>query len=143
MEEQNIENKRKKTIDIEKLKNTIVWLTVLIFVVTLVPYLLLWPSRGFSSLNTSVPTVVILSVLVILGFVVHELIHGVTWACFAEHGWRSISFGVFWKQLMPYCHCDDPLRLRHYVIGALMPCFIIGILPVIVAYIIGDCICFR
>ena len=67
----------------------------------------------------------------IAGIVVHELVHGITWAMFAKRGWKSISFGMIWKMLTPYCHCDEPLKVREYIIGALMPLLVVGVIPMI------------
>lgn len=72
-------------------------------------------------------------VVLILGAAVHELVHGIVWAHYAKSGWRSISFGVMWKALAPYCHCSEPLKVPDYRCGALAPLFIVGILPAIVA----------
>lgn len=49
------------------------------------------------------PLLTFLSVFVALmaGIVVHELIHGLTWAYFAKKGFKSIRFGVFWEMLTP------------------------------------------
>lgn len=69
----------------------------------------------------------------IVGIVVHELIHGLTWAMYAKTGFKSISFGVMWKMLTPYCQCSEPLKVSHYSIGALMPLIVLGILPSIAA----------
>lgn len=74
---------------------------------------------------------VICSFAFLPGIALHELIHGIVWASFAKSGWKSISFGVIWKVLCPYCHCDEPLKLRPYIIGALMPLFVLGVLPLI------------
>ncbi|WP_044208726.1 DUF3267 domain-containing protein [Flammeovirga sp. OC4] len=74
----------------------------------------------------------------ILGIVVHELIHGITWAIFAKKGFKSIKFGVLWKVLTPYCHCKEPLYVRQYIIGAITPALFLGILPSLVAIMIGD-----
>lgn len=71
------------------------------------------------------------------GIIIHELIHGITWARYAPGGWKSISFGVMWKMLTPYCHCDKPLKVRHYVLGALAPLVALGILPIVT----GLCFC--
>lgn len=72
------------------------------------------------------------------GIVVHELIHGVTWALFTSRGFRSIRFGVIWKMLTPYCHSKESLRARHYRLGAIMPAIVLGFLPVIAAYFTGS-----
>ncbi len=77
-------------------------------------------------------------VVLIAGMVVHELVHGITWAHYCKNGWRSISFGVIWKYLMPYCHCSEPLSVPHYRIGALMPLYVVGILPLIVSPFINS-----
>tara|TARA_R110002050_G_scaffold221441_1_gene357308 strand:+ start:105708 stop:106295 length:588 start_codon:yes stop_codon:yes gene_type:complete len=72
------------------------------------------------------------------GIIAHELIHGIFWSLFAEHGFNSIRFGVMWKMLTPYCHCKEPLQIKHYIIGALMPAVILGLFPAIVGIAIGD-----
>lgn len=69
--------------------------------------------------------------------VAHELIHGITWALFAKRGFRAISFGVIWKYLTPYCHCDEPLTKLHYMLGAFMPCLLLGIVPAVLSVVLG------
>lgn len=63
------------------------------------------------------------------GIVVHELIHGLFLGMFATTGYRSISFGIHWKMLTPYCHCSEAMQARHYRIGLMMPLALQGILP--------------
>ncbi|KEH97129.1 metalloprotease family protein [Clostridium massiliodielmoense] len=41
--------------------------------------------------------------IVFVGIVVHESIHGITWAVFCKKKWRAIGFGVDWSTLTPYC----------------------------------------
>ena len=74
----------------------------------------------------------------IVAIVVHELIHGLTWATFAPRGLRSIKFGIMKKYLNPYCHCSDPLPRNGYVLGCLMPGIATGLIPAIVALAIGS-----
>ena len=76
--------------------------------------------------------------VLIVGVVLHELIHGLTWAMFAKSGFKSIRFGVVWKFLTPYCHCKEPLLVKHYMIGALMPALLLGLLPSIIALFTGN-----
>ena len=66
------------------------------------------------------------------------VIHGLTWACFAKNGWKSISFGVWWKVLTPYCHCNEPMPIPNYMIAAMMPCIVLGVIPAVVALFIGS-----
>ncbi len=58
--------------------------------------------------------------------VIHELIHGISWAIFAENHFRDIEFGVVWKYLTPYCTCAAPLNKKSYIIGGAMPTVILG-----------------
>lgn len=76
--------------------------------------------------------------LMILGIVIHELIHGIIWAKFAKEGFKSIKFGVLWKMLTPYCHCKEPLNVRQYILGAIAPAIILGLLPAVIAIMIGN-----
>ena len=66
-----------------------------------------------------------LAILVLL--VVHECIHGLTWSLFAPNHFASISFGVIWKALTPYCTCNAPLKRWQYVLGTAMPTLVLGV----------------
>ncbi len=69
--------------------------------------------------------------------VVHELIHGAVFACFAKDGIRSVAFGVIWSMLTPYCTCRESLKRKHYMLAILAPTVVLGILPAAVALAIG------
>lgn len=59
--------------------------------------------------------------------IVHEGLHGITWAFFAKEKWRSISFGVIPASMVAYCHCSEPLKKHQIVLGSLMPTIILGL----------------
>lgn len=107
-------------------------------------YLLRWgstvPDRISDAFNLPGIQSIGISMLVVLvlGIVAHELIHGITWALFAKQGFRSIRFGVMWKYATPYCHCKEPLTVQHYIIGGIMPAILTGFLPCIVAIFTGN-----
>ena len=69
-----------------------------------------------------------LSGLLIVSIVVHELIHGITMG----------AFGIIVQYLTPYCSCKEPLRKHQYILGLLMPCIVLGIIPMILALIFGS-----
>ena len=138
MEEKEIKG-RKVTIDI--VKANVFGMVVLIVsaIAFFVPFVLIWKGRKpTNELVGGVSEWGLSFVLLIVGVVVHELIHGVTWACYAKSGWKSISFGVMWKFLTPYCHCSEPMHVRGYIMGAMMPCVILGIVPAVAALCIGS-----
>ncbi len=64
--------------------------------------------------------------------VLHELVHGITWAAFAENHFKSISFGIMLEMLTPYCNCSEPLKKWQYIVGSLMPLLVVGMIPAII-----------
>lgn len=40
--------------------------------------------------------------------------------------------------LTPYCHCKEPLKVKHYIAGALMPAIILGIIPSLISILTGN-----
>ena len=70
--------------------------------------------------------------------VVHELIHGVSWAIFTEHHFGDIAFGFMKQYLTPYCACAVPLSKGQYIFGALMPLLLVGIMPMIIGILSGS-----
>lgn len=83
---------------------------------------------------------VLLSVLVLT--VVHEVIHGITWAIFAKEHLHSIRFGMISTMLMPYCTCNAALTRIQYNLGVLSPTIVIGFIPAITAIILNNYILF-
>ena len=118
-----------------------------VMVLLLVPYIWLWPEQ-FSSetiaglVKTHGARILLLPLLMMLvfipGAVVHELLHGLTWAVFCKRGIKSIKYGVYWKSLTPYCHCEEVLPLRPYVLGGMMPGLVMGILPAVAGIFWGN-----
>jgi hypothetical protein len=82
--------------------------------------------------------ILIFSVSYILLIIVHEGLHGLTWAYSCKDKWKSIRFGFELKTLTPYCHCMEPLTKNQYILGALTPLLITGIIPYIVCVAIGN-----
>ena len=78
------------------------------------------------------------AVAILAGIVVHELVHGVTWALFGRKPWSSIKFGFQTRTLTPYCHLTEPVEINAYRIGAFMPGLMVGIVPFIYSLQSGD-----
>lgn len=72
-------------------------------------------------------------VLFMAGIIIHELIHGTVWAIFAKGHLKAIQFGFMMEYLTPYCCCMEMLPKVPYVIGALAPTVLLGILPCLTA----------
>ena len=107
-------------------------------------YMFLWPDQftaegllqNYRVWGVSLP--VLLFGLFIPGAALHELLHGLTWAAFCKNGLKSITYGMHWKLLTPYCHCKEILPFIPYVIGGMMPGLVMGLLPTITAFILGN-----
>ncbi|MFO7368680.1 MAG: DUF3267 domain-containing protein [Bacteroidales bacterium] len=140
--------KEKLTIDIVRAN---IYGIALIFPIALVygvPYFLLWKDQFTldyfrSVLDNPHPIHVFMGFFFLVGIMVggivlHELIHGITWSLFASKGFKSIRFGVLWNMLTPYCHCKEPLKVRHYILGAIMPAILLGIIPAVIALFTGS-----
>lgn len=114
-------------------------------------YILVWPEQfAFSNLREVMAAYktwllfspVVLMVVFVLGAVVHELLHGFTWAIFCKRGLKSIQYGVYWALLTPYCHCKEVLPLRPYIVGGLMPGLVMGLLPAMAGLVLGNILVF-
>lgn len=71
---------------------------------------------------------------IVLGIAVHELIHGFTWMYATHSSFRHLRFGLLMGGV--YCHIDVPMNKRKYVVGALMPLLLLGIIPYLVSFAI-------
>ena len=139
MEEQDNEIGRKVAIDLVKANSFSLAIMAVSAVVFLVLFFLIWHDRkSMTELIGGGIKWIVAFPAIIVGIVVHELIHGLTWACYVKSGWKNISFGVMWKMLTPYCHCNEPMHIPEYMMGAMMPCIILGIIPAIIALFIGS-----
>lgn len=113
-----------------------IFLILPIGVVSILPFIVIWDFETFSIGWDSFKSWILLYLL--FGVVVHELLHGATWSLFAKGGFKTIKFGVNWKYLTPYCHCNVPLKVKHYAIGGVMPLVVMGIIPILFALAIGN-----
>ncbi len=125
----------------------IVYANIMAFILAIPIILPLWVA--FSKRNYSLNGVfegldvfLFLAIFAVL-IVAHEIIHGIFWGIFAKEHWKSISFGFIMKYLTPYCNCKEPLKKSEYIIGALMPTIILGIIPCFVAIFIGSAMLFM
>ena len=66
------------------------------------------------------------------GVAVHELIHGFTWMWATRSGFSHLRFGLLRGGV--YCHIDVPMSKRKYVVGALMPLLLLGVVPFLLSF---------
>ena len=63
--------------------------------------------------------------------VIHEMIHGACWVAFSPGRFKDIEFGIMKPSFCPYCTCLVPLEKWQYIVGVLMPGFVLGVIPFI------------
>lgn len=136
----------KKTIDIYRANIYGFLILIQVSAMYLLPYYLVWqkiPAIGSILSDQGHPPIRVLIytiVALVAGVVLHELIHGITWSFFTRHGFRSIRFGIMSKALTPYCHCKEPLSKNQYILGAIMPSILLGVIPGIWAIAMGNAV---
>lgn len=96
-------------------------------------YIIIWGLEEFSFHGSGM---IWFLLLFVVGIVLHELIHGITWCLLTRMGFRHLSFGFLMGGV--YCHIDVPMVKRHYVVGALMPLLLLGVVPTVVALCVGS-----
>jgi hypothetical protein len=138
-------NKEKITIDIGWANVFAILLLIPTIAVSGVPYYFIWKGNlNFAQfMDHLTPLGAGLNILLILsigiaGIIFHELIHGLTWSFFTKQGFNAMKFGVLWQMMTPYCHCKEPMKVKHYILGAIMPAIILGILPSVISIITGN-----
>lgn len=132
---QNItENRKEYTLELGKVNLYAIFLILPITVLYLIPFILIWDYQTFESGRKEFVQYFV--VVFILGIIIHEFLHGITWAIFAKKGFKSIKFGI--NSFTPYCHCKEPLKVKHYRLGGAMPLIVMGIIPGIAGLILGD-----
>jgi hypothetical protein len=104
--------------------------------VALLQFLLFVMLHGMDNLATMWGSALLIAVL--LGVVVHELIHGLSWVIFGHKPFSAIKFGFQWKTITPYAHLKEPVEVNAYRMGGFMPGLILGIVPYLLGILFGD-----
>ena len=82
--------------------------------------------------------IALLVIFVAAGILVHELLHGLSWALFGRKPLTAVKFGFMWKTITPYAHFKEPLEVNIYRLGIFMPGLVLGILPYFIAIFTGS-----
>jgi hypothetical protein len=68
------------------------------------------------------------------GFVVHELLHFLSWQAFSGLPIQDFRLGMRWSQFTPVIGCQRPMRPFAFRIGLIMPFLLMGVLPMSFAF---------
>lgn len=75
---------------------------------------------------------------VVLGTILHEAIHGLSWVLLGRRSLNSVEFGFSREAMMFYAHLKEPIGARVYRIGIVMPGLLLGILPALAGALTGN-----
>ena len=128
------ENKRDLSVSMQRANGIVLFTSIPVVVVQYTVFNLIHSAEKMSPTSS----ILVLTIAVLLGVVVHELIHGITWAFFGRKSLSAIKFGFQWKSLTPYAHLKEPVEVTAYRLGAFMPGFVLGILVYILSLVSGD-----
>ena len=131
----NTENMKEKSLSFDKVNLLSIPFVILTMSLVFSLYLLNVesPKEEIQKLN---PFLAIIIYIILIVF--HELIHGFFFGIYAKGGFKTVRFGVNWKAMIPYCSCNEVLKVQQYRIVALMPTVFLGFIPLIVGFIIGE-----
>ena len=124
------------TVTAEK-ANVMAIVTTLPFIIPVVALFFIC-GNSFHTLDYGFLGFIIFLAVLFASLVVHEWIHGITYAIFAKNHFKDIEFGIVWKMLTPYCTCSSPLKKYQYFLALIMPGLVLGLIPSIIAIINGS-----
>jgi hypothetical protein len=127
-------NKRDLSVSMERANIVVLFIGIPVVILQFILFDQLHPSPD----ESREWNFLLLFLVIILGVVLHEIVHGITWAIAGRKPWTSIKFGFQTKTLTPYCHITEPLEVNAYRIGAVMPGLVVGILPYVYSLMSGD-----
>ncbi len=70
----------------------------------------------------------LLPLFLVLGMIMHELLHALVISVLAPSGWRAVRFG-FLDWMTPYCHSTESLSVNGYRLVLLFPFIVLGLGP--------------
>lgn len=122
-----------EVISIQKLNLIALISSVLIGAIIFLPYILIW---NIGEINFYFITkVFILHILLIF---THEILHAIGFYIFGNVKFKDIKVGIQKGNYTPYAHCKKPITISSYRISLLLPLIFLGIIPTLVALVIGN-----
>ncbi|MBC8416057.1 MAG: DUF3267 domain-containing protein [Candidatus Cloacimonetes bacterium] len=132
---------RKVDHSISMLKANLYSLPLVIVLIVLLtgPFLLIWDKQQLlSSFPIIYLNLEIFIPILILGAVLHEMLHALSFLILGRVSVENVKLGFQWRSLTPYAHCKIPVKASMYRISLLMPALVMGIIPWFIALITGN-----
>jgi hypothetical protein len=124
-----MEDKKDLSISMMRANILVLFISIPVVILQFAVFILLYGTKKLEPTWNSV----ILIAVVLLGVILHELLHGISWVIFGRKPFSAIKFGFQWKTFTPYAHLKEPVEINAYRLGAFLPGFILGILTYILS----------
>jgi Putative zincin peptidase len=128
------ETKRDLSIPMAPANVIVMFISIPVVILQFAGFVLLHGTAALKPTWSAAPLIL----AVLLGIVIHELIHGLSWVIFGHKSFSSVQFGFQWKTLTPYAHLTEPVEVNAYRLGAFMPGFILGIFTYVLSLVLGN-----
>lgn len=104
----------------------------------IVPFIMIWGWEAFAYAWKDLFDTLWFLPAILLGVLLHELIHAFTWKQLAGLSWKEMKLGIQWKTFTPYAHAKKPMQITPYRWGAFMPALLLGFLPYGISLFTGN-----
>ncbi|PAF23168.1 hypothetical protein CHH49_01005 [Terribacillus saccharophilus] len=126
--------KREVLFDMRKLQKQATYLTFGLMLTASFIYFII---HGFE-FYISLPMIAVTFLLMLIGIVLHELLHGIGFIVFGRVRYSQVKYGFSWKDGAAYAHCMEPIKVSAYRVSLLLPVIVTGLLPLLISYIVGN-----
>lgn len=93
---------------------------------------------GYNILSRPWSIYFIIVLISIVGFVIHEILHGIILSFYSKKKFKDIEYGTDEEYLKPYCICREGLLIKEHKINRIIPIIVTGFLPYIISLIAGN-----
>lgn len=107
--------------------------------ICLIPVAIIYVISGLNleAASENIVALFITIALVLVGIPVHEFLHGFGWVLTAGKSFSEYTFG-FQFPIKAFICFDGMMNLNAFRFGLLLPCFILGIMPLTLSLIFGN-----
>ena len=102
------------------------------------PFVLLWGRERLASAPAGLPSLPLGIALLVLGVLVHELLHAAGFLLFGRAPRQAVRVGFQPRTLTPFASCSTAVSASAYRAAGLLPAVVLGVLPVAAAWATGS-----
>lgn len=93
---------------------------------------------GYNILSKPWSVYFIVVLISIVGFAIHEILHGIILSFYSKKSFKDIEYGTDEEFLKPYCICKVGISVKEHKINRIIPIIATGLMPYIIALITSN-----